>query len=392
MRLNSRISASLAFALLACLSGSGAAVFASEQQPPVQTPSAAPAPTQPSGPELQLSADEAVKLALENNLAVRAEKLGPQIGTYGVAQARAVYNPSLFSTSTKRESTQPPDFLASGGIPIRTTSDRIQSNVGMQQNVPWGGGNYSVSLDASRLSTSSISSFNPQLGSNLSAQYVQPLLRDFKIDGFRQQVLVARKNETIATLQLTQQMTSTERTVRFAYYDLVGAIGDLDVARRSLELSRESLRQNERRVEVGTMARIDIIEAQAEVARVEESVIVAEARIRTRGRHPPDADPESVAARLLERPPRAVRETDAHGAGARHRRGGEERFSGPHRSRGAPKRLEITDINIDFAKNQKLPAVDLVGQLQHRRRRGHTVRVRQWVSAAGFEPVAAQLR
>ena len=248
MRLKLEISAYLGVFLVTGLFVSGRPLFASEQQqPPQQMPPAATVqpPTQPTGPQLLLTADEAVRLALENNLGIRAEKLGPQIGTYGVAQARAVYNPSLFSTSTKRESTQPPDFLASGGIPIRTTSDRFQTNLGLQQNVPWGGGNYSVALDASRLTTSSISSFNPQLGSNLTAQYTQPLLRDFKIDSFRQQVLVAEKNEEIANLQLRQQLTSTERVVRSAYYDLVGSIGQLEVARRSLELSRESLRQNQ---------------------------------------------------------------------------------------------------------------------------------------------------
>ena len=301
-----------------------------------------------------------MRLALENNLGIRAEKLGPQIGTYGVAQARAAYNPTLFSNSTKRESTSPPDFLASGGVATSTTSDRIQTNVGLAQNVPWGGGNYSVALDASKLSTSSISSFNPQLGSNLTAQYVQPLLRDFKIDSFRQQVLVARKNEEIAGLQLRQQLTSTERAVRSAYYDLVGAIGQLDVARQSLELSRESLRQNERRVEVGTMARIDIIEAQAEVARVEESVILAEAQIRTfednlRTLILNPTQPDFWTVRLVpsEKPVLTAQALDVDAA---------IKTALENRTDLAElrKRLETTDINIDFAKNQKLPSVDLV--------------------------------
>jgi outer membrane protein TolC len=361
MRLKLQISACLVVTVAVCVSGSGRPVFASEQQVIAQPPVAAPPVAQPSGPELQLTADEAVRLALENNLAIRAEKLGPQIGTYGVAQARAVYNPSLFSVSTKRNSTSPPDFLASGGVATITTSDRIQTNVGMQQNVPWGGGNYSVALDASRLATGgSVSSFNPQLGSNLTAQYVQPLLRDFKIDSFRQQVLIARKNEEIAGLQLQQQITSTERAVRSAYYDLVGAIGQLDVARRSLELSRESLRQNERRVEVGTMARIDIIEAQAEVARVEESVILAEAQIRTfednlRTLVLNPSQPDFWTVRLVpsEKPVLTAQAVDVDAA-VKSALGNRTDLA------ELRKRRETTDINIDFAKNQKLPNVDLV--------------------------------
>ena len=361
MRFMLKKPACVAVVLASTLSGFGVPVFASEQQQqPTQPQPTATAAPQPAGPELRLTVDEAVRLALENNLAVRAEKLGPQIGTYGVAQARAIYNPSLFSTSTKRESTSPPDFLASGGVAASTTSDRIETNVGVRQNVPWGGGNYSLSLDASKFSTSSISSFNPQLGSNLQAQYVQPLLRDFRIDGFRQQVMVARKNEEIAGLQLRQQITSTERAVRSAYYDLVGAIGQLDVARRSLELSRESLRQNERRVEVGTMARIDIIEAQAEVARVEESVILAEAQIRTlednlRTLVLNPSQPDFWTVRLVpaEKPVLTAQPVDIDAA---------VKTALENRTDLAElrQRVAITDIGIDFAKNQKLPAVDVV--------------------------------
>jgi demethylmenaquinone methyltransferase/2-methoxy-6-polyprenyl-1,4-benzoquinol methylase len=90
MRFEQQISACLKFAV-ACgavlvVSGSGRVLFASEQTPGAPAPSsqtvAAPAPAQQGatpvpGPELQLSADEAVKLALENNLGIRAERLSP---------------------------------------------------------------------------------------------------------------------------------------------------------------------------------------------------------------------------------------------------------------------------------------------------------------------------
>jgi outer membrane protein TolC len=357
-----RISACFPVLLAVCVCAFGAGVFASEQQQQ-QPPPAAPAPVapQPSGPELRLTADEAVRLGLENNLGVRAERLGPQIGTYGVTQARAVYHPSLFSNTTKLESTAPPDFLASGGTGTSRTSDRFVTDLGVQQNVPWGGGNYSVSLDASRFSTSNISSFNPQLGSNLSAQYVQPLLRNFKIDGLRQQVQIAQRNETIADVQLRQRLTSTDRAVRQAYYDLVGSIGELDVARRSLELARESLRQNQRRVEVGTMARIDIIEAEAEVARVEESVIVADARIKTfedtlRTLILNPTQPDFWTVRLVpsDKPVLTAQPVNVDEAI-------KNALANRTDLQELRERLGITDVSIEYTKNQKLPAIDLVG-------------------------------
>src|SRR5205823_14108884 len=123
--------------------------------------------------------------------------------------------------------------------------------------------------------------FSPQLGSNLNAQLIQPLLRNFRIDALRHQVLLAHTQQHVADIQLQQRITQTSRNVRAAYYNLVGAIAGLEVAQQSLDLSRESLRNNQTRVEVGTMAPIDIVAAQAEVASNEENVIIQEAAIQS---------------------------------------------------------------------------------------------------------------
>jgi outer membrane protein len=363
----SRLAVATAAAVAVCLSASGRQVFASEQQvtpPPVvaQPPAAGqttPA-TQPSGPELRLTADEAVRLALENNLGVQSARLEPQIGTYGVAQARGAFVPNLFSTTQTRSATSPPDFFASGGSADATTSEQVTTNFGVQQQIPWGGGRYSVSLDASKRTVNFTSSFNPQLGSNLFASFTQPLLRNFRIDGNRQQLMIARKNEEIADLQLRERLTSTERSVRSAYFDLIGAVSQLDVTRQSLELAQTALKQNERRVEVGTMAQIDILEAQAEVAQREEAVIIAEAGIksfednlRTLILNP--QQPDFWTARLIptERPTLSAQPVDVEAAV-------QNALANRTDIRQAQKRLESSQITIDFARNQKLPDLNLI--------------------------------
>ena len=370
MRLKQQIPARLAWcagaALAVCVFASGRQVSASEQQAPqppagqvpgVQMPTAA---QQPAGPEIQLTADEAVRMALENNLGLQAERLGPRISTLNVASARALFAPRLQSNTSTRSSTNPPDFLAQGGATDVTTSERIFTSVGLAQNLPWGGGNFSLGMDASKQTVNFTSSFNPQLNSNLNFNYTQPLLRNFLIDPGRQQLMVARKNEEIADLQLRQQLTSTERVVRNAYYDLILALGQFDVAQQSLELARTSLRQNERRVEVGTMAQIDILEAQAEVSRVEESVIIAEAGIksaednlRTLILNP--KQPDYWTARLVptERPTLTAQPVDIDAAV-------QTALSSRTDLAQLRKRIETTQINIDLARNQKLPDVNLV--------------------------------
>ncbi len=95
----------------------------------------------------------------------------------------------------------------------------------------------------------------------------------------RQQLLVSQKNREIADTQLQQSIANTVRNVRNAFYDLMYAIGNLNVQRQSLELAQQSLKDNRARVEIGTMAPLDIVQAEAEVATREEAVILAEAAI-----------------------------------------------------------------------------------------------------------------
>ena len=390
MRLKQEIPARLAggaaLTVALCLFASDRQVFAFEQQqPPATAPvvqSPVPPPAAPTGPEIQLTADEAVRMALENNLGVKSDRLAPQISNFNVAAARSAFTPALFSNTSTRSSTSPPDFLASGGVSTATTSERVSSSVGVQQSLPWAGTRYSIGLDASKSTVNYTSSFNPRLDSNLNASLTQPLLRNFRIDAQRQQLMIAKKNEEIADIDLRQQITATERTVRAAYYALVGAIGQLDVSRESLELSQRSLRQNERRVEVGAMAQIDILEAQAEVAQREEAVIVNEAeikrledRLRTLVLNPQQSDFWTARLVPTERPSLAPQALDVDAA-----------ISNALASRTdvavARKRYESSQITLDYARNQRLPDVNLLASY-------NTIGVggTQFQFGGGFPPV-----
>lgn len=389
MRLKQEIPARLAFTaattLALCLFATDRQVFAFEQQPPPVTAPAVPTPAQvpapPTGPEVQLTADEAVRMALENNLGVKSDRLSPEISSLNVAQARAAFTPSLFSTTSTRSATSPPDFLASGGASTTTTSERLFSSVGVQQNLPWGGGRYSLGLDASKATVNFTSSFNPRLDSNLNASFTQPLLRNFRIDAQRQQVRVAKKNEDIANIDLRQQITATERGVRNAYYALLGAMGQLEVAQQSLELSQTSLRQNQRRVEVGAMAQIDILQAEAEVAQREEAVIVNEANIksledalRTLILNPQQPDFWTVRLVPSERPSLAAQAVDVEAAVS-------NALVNRTDIAQARKRYEASGITLDYARNQRLPDVNLVANY-------NTIGVAgtQFEFGAGFPP------
>src|SRR5947207_9194249 len=105
-------------------------------QPPV-------APAAP--PLLQLTVDDAVKMAVEHNIDLAAARLDPQISDASVAAAIGAFRPS-FSTGVERvNQLQPP---ASFLIPAATRNDAITSKAGVDQKLPWFGTSYSVSWSA----------------------------------------------------------------------------------------------------------------------------------------------------------------------------------------------------------------------------------------------------
>jgi outer membrane protein len=337
----------------------GHQVSASEQAATGAAQQPSPAvPALPQGPSIKVTADDAVRMALEKNLNISAARLDPQIQDFAVAQAQAVWAPSLFATLDRRNSSAPPGSFLVGAAPTITDS-RFFTSGGIQQQLRWGGASYQVSFDGARSTTTRFTSFNPTLSSNLNAQFDQPLLRNFKIDQFRQNFLISQNQRQIADIQLSQQISNTSRAVRYAYYNLVGAIGGLQVARQSLDLALESLRNNRTRVEVGTMAPIDIIEAEAEVASNEEAVILAENSIRSAEDalrvlilDPAQADYWTVRLEPAEQPTLAPVAIDIEAAVANALQNRTDILN-------LKKQLEASDINIRYFQNQRLPDLNV---------------------------------
>lgn len=365
-----------AAALAVWVFGSGTPLFASGQAPASPPAQVQPVPQVPGGSAAQsaaqgtvvvegtpLAMDDAVRMALENNLGIQQERLNPQIQNYGVARANSAFTPSLFSSLSRGSSAAPPtDFLSTGGLGV-VTSGSFSTTAGVAQQLRFGGAQYQVTWDGSRLTSDAPRTvFSPQLGSHLNAVYTQPLLRNFRIDSFRQQLYQSRNQQQVADIQLQQRITQTSRNVRASYYNLVGAIAGLDVAQQSLDLARQSLKNNQTRVEVGTMAPIDIVAAEAEVASNEENVIVAQAAIqsaqdqlRTLIMNPSQPGFWSARFKPVDQPMLAPRDIDVDAAvrNALANRTDLQQFK---------KSMESTDVTRRFAENQRMPEVDLVAR------------------------------
>jgi outer membrane protein TolC len=339
-------------AVLVFGAGTVASVSAQPQTAP-QTPAARDTAAQVR----RITADEAVRLALENNLGIQVARINPQIEDLSVAQARAAWAPNFATTMQQNGRDTPNSSILTGAQGSKLTTNTFASNVGLDQSLPWGG-SYSIGWDSSRQTTTNLfANFSPQTQSSLALNYTQPLLRGFHIDSTRQQVLVSQKNREIADVQLRQSVTSTTRTVRNAYWELAYAIASLQVQQQSLDLANEALRNTRARVEIGTTPPIDVVEAEAEVAQRQEAVILAQSQIETAQDtlrslifNTNDANFWNVRIEPTELPQvtMVTVDTDALVRNALDKRTDLEQTR---------KNIEASDISIRFARNQTLPDV-----------------------------------
>ena len=316
-----------------------------------------------SGPRLDLTLEDAIARALERNLDIAVERLNPQVVDLRLAQQLSAYQPTFDTSFSNNSSTSPSSTQLDGGEAV--VSDRATLNTGISQAVPWGGGRYTVDFNNNRsASTNAFSSFNPSYRSTFQGSYTQPLLRGFKIDSTRQQIQVTRINRDIADIDLRQTRTNTVSSVRNAYWDLVYATQTLVVQRQSLELAETLIRDNEARVEIGTLAPIDVVVARSQAAASRQSLAQAEQNLSTaelalkqlivRG-----TDDEYWAA-TLNPVDVATPLTEPIDLQATIRRALDERTD-LARSR---RQLEINDVNLSAMRNNTLPSVDLVASYQ----------------------------
>ena len=223
---------------------------------------------------------DAVQHAIDNNLELAVERLNPQTFDLTLASLRANYKPIATSTFGRRDNTRTPSNLLNPGSPNVST---MTYNSGIAQNLRWGGGAMALTFNNNKIvsPTDQLASFDPQFNSQYLFTYNQPLLRGFRIDSTRQQMKTTVINRDNADLNLKARSVNTLANVRSAYWDYVYSIEAVDVARESLSLAQKLLSDNKIRVEVGTMAPMDVVQAEAEEATRQQTLTTSLATMRT---------------------------------------------------------------------------------------------------------------
>ncbi|HJR60223.1 MAG TPA: TolC family protein [Vicinamibacterales bacterium] len=329
------------------------------QQPPVAAPVAPP--VLQAGPAVNLTEQEAVARATERNLTLISERITPQTWDFTMAATRANYQMNLTSTVSNNSQVRLTTDIFSGGN--RITTDSQSWSAGLAQNVWWGGGNYTVNWTNSRSSTDSESTtFNPSFNSGLQARFTQPLLRNFKIDNTRATILTNEISQNIAELNLSASEVSVLAQTRNAYWELVYARQAVEAAEQSLELATKLVGDNRMRVEIGTMAPIDVVQAQAEEANRRQQLVTAQATLRNnelalKRLIVSGTDDELWRATIVpvDRPTVTAQPLDLESA---------VRNALSQRTDLAITKmnLEAADITLRSLHNQTLPNLDLIGQ------------------------------
>jgi outer membrane protein len=289
--------------------------------------------------KLYLSLSDALALALENNLDIAYARYGPDIADSDIlrakagAQLRGVQTQiSTLSTGTSASSgnavrggnaTGITQRASGGGTGGSGSTGDASSFFGTQSvaldptmffNIDWGHfsnpqtsdfvtGTSTLVTESSNSSfgfrkgfltgtqatltwanldqtTNSVrNNFNPSLRSNVTLQIRQPLMLGFGVALNSRTLRVARNNREVSDLTFKQQVIETVTRVQNLYWDLVSFINNADSQREALRLAQKLYQDNKRRVEVGTLAPIEIVRAEAEVAAREQDLTIAETSV-----------------------------------------------------------------------------------------------------------------
>ena len=315
-------------------------------------------PPPPPGTVVELTLDDSTQRALERNLDIAVERLNPQTYDFALAALDANYKPTMTSNFSMRSQTSFARSQTAGGDVLVT--DTLTNNYGLTQNMRWGGGSFAVAFNNNRQAQSDAFAIrNPALNTNLTASYVQPILRNFRIDGTRATLKVTQINQQISETTLRATITRTLVNTRNAYWDLVYAIQALDVAERSLALATRLVEDNQARVDVGTLAPLDVVVAQAEQATRRQTVTQATATRRTAELalkrlivNGTDDPLWNATIEPIDRPTYSSTPVDVADA---------VRKALANRTdlETARKQLQSNDINLRSLTDQQLPALDL---------------------------------
>jgi outer membrane protein len=240
----------------------------------------------------QLSLQDCIQLALQHNIELQIDRYNPQIAYFTLHGDYGPYDPSLFLLGEHSHNEAGSQILSGGFTVPGSTSDADIFRGSLGGLFPWGM-TYSLQANANDTSGTSFSvdtngflipkAFENGNGS-ASATVSQPLLRNLWIDQTRLNIRVAKNRLKYSELELKLQIMQTITTLEQAYYDLIYAQENVRVQQKAVEYAERTVSDNKKKLEVGSMAPLDLANAEAQAAHDRAAVIAAKSQLGTQER------------------------------------------------------------------------------------------------------------
>jgi outer membrane protein TolC len=199
--------------------------------------------------------------------------------TSGSGPAPPNFDPFLTGTvSFERQQALQNFTLLAGGTPLSSQNTNIGDLAYSQGFSP--GTQFSIGFNNSRVSTNNPSvRFNPSVNSNFTARITQHLLQGFGPSLNTRLIRQAKNTKKITQEAFRQQVIVTVSQVEDIYWNLVNAFEDYKVKERALQLAQKTLSDNQKQVEIGTLAPLDVVRAESQVASATQDLIVSKTNL-----------------------------------------------------------------------------------------------------------------
>jgi len=217
--------------------------------------------------ERKLSLEDAIQMALRNNLEIEIERTNIATAETNVHAARGAFDTSLLYQPFWEARTTPTSSLLAAADG-RLTERLFNNNFSVRQRVPWQGMSLHADFENGRASTNNpFTALNPYINSRLILGFTLPLLRGREIDMQRAEIRIRSKSVNVSESDLEARAQDVITRVRVAYWNLVGARQDVVVEEDGVRWGREQLARSQRMVDAGTLAPVELAASEAELQR-----------------------------------------------------------------------------------------------------------------------------
>ena len=221
-----------------------------------------------------LSLNDAIIRALSNNVSIKVESFNSKVKKETIMERLSEFDATLgLELSTGRKTQQLASAFSS---PNRMENDNDNWDLSLSQKLVTGA-NYQFDFTNNRNKTNSATAgLNPSYSSEFQLSLTQPLLKNFGIDLNKRNIHIAKNEVDISDHEFKTKVIETVSEVENTYWDFVFTLGDLEVKQKSLERAKDLQRRVKAQVLVGTMAPIETLQAESEVASREEFLLTAQ--------------------------------------------------------------------------------------------------------------------